>query len=133
MRGLRALATLDDPAKFGPWLCSIASRVALDWIKSSQSRQVSLDALASGGMEAWVVEGGESPDEAATRADDTRQLLEEVASLPEPFREVVLLYYYDDVTYHDVAEILGVSTATVNARLTKARAILRERLSGVER
>jgi RNA polymerase sigma factor (sigma-70 family) len=133
LRGLRSLGTLGDAAKFGPWLCSIASRVALDWIKSSQSRQVSLDAMANGGAEAWVVERGDSPDEAAARADDERQLLDEVACLPEPYREVIQIYYYDDVTYHDVATMLGVSAATVNARLTKARAMLRERLSGVER
>jgi DNA-directed RNA polymerase specialized sigma24 family protein len=41
---------------------------------------------------------------------------------------VVLLYYYDDVTYRDLAQLLGVSAATINARLTKARALLRTRL-----
>src|SRR5436189_6049652 len=45
LRGLRALATLEDPAKFGPWLCGIASRVCLDWLKSSQAKQISLDAM----------------------------------------------------------------------------------------
>jgi DNA-directed RNA polymerase specialized sigma24 family protein len=44
-----------------------------------------------------------------------------------------MLYYYDDVTYQDIAALLGVSAATVNARLTKARNLLRRRLSGVER
>jgi RNA polymerase sigma-70 factor, ECF subfamily len=133
LRGLRALATLEDPAKFGPWLCGIASRVCLDWLKSGQARQVSLDALADGQGERWVAQDGQSPDEAAARADDQRRLLAEVATLPEPYREVILLYYYDDVTYHDVAALLGVSAATVNARLTKARALLRERLSSMQR
>ncbi|MBI2824061.1 MAG: RNA polymerase sigma factor [Planctomycetia bacterium] len=133
LRGLRALATLEEPAKFGPWLCGIASRVCLDWLKSGQARQVSLDAMSDGQADAWVAQAGESPDEAAARADDHRRLLAEVASLPEPYREVILLYYYDDVTYRDVAAALGVSAATVNARLTQARAMLRERLSGMQR
>jgi RNA polymerase sigma-70 factor (ECF subfamily) len=59
--------------------------------------------------------------------------LAEVDTLPDAYREVILLYYYDDVTYQDVAAALGVSAATVNARLTKARAMLRERLSGMQR
>ena len=50
-------------------------------------------------------------------------------ALPEEYREVVMLYYYEDVTYRDLAQLLGVSAATINARLTKARALLRERLS----
>lgn len=131
LRGLRALGTLEEPAKFGAWLCSIASRACLDWIKSGQAGQVSLDALAAGQGERWLAQGGDTPDDAAARAEDERQLLDEVAQLPEPYREVILIYYYDDVTYHDVAEMLGVSAATVNARLTKARAMLRERLSGM--
>src|SRR5215212_7178237 len=120
LRGLRALPTLAEPDKFGPWLCGIASRVCLDWLKSAQARQVSLDATCDGQPGAWVAQQGDSPDEAACRADDKRALLAEVDSLPESYREVILLYYYDDVTYQDVATLLGVSAATVNARLTKA-------------
>jgi RNA polymerase sigma-70 factor, ECF subfamily len=133
LRGLRALGTLEDPAKFGPWLCGIASRVCLDWLKSSQSRQVSLDAMCDGQPDAWIAQQGDSPDEAACQADDRRLLLAEVDTLPEAYREVILLYYYDDVTYQEVAAALGVSAATVNARLSKARAMLRERLSGMQR
>jgi DNA-directed RNA polymerase specialized sigma24 family protein len=44
-----------------------------------------------------------------------------------------MLYYYQDVTYREAAEMLGVSSATVNARLTKARSLLRERLSRASR
>lgn len=131
LRGLRAIATLQDPAKFGPWLCGIASRVCLDWLKSSQAKQVSLDALCDKQPGAWVEQRGDSPYEAAAEADDERRLMAEVDMLPEAYREVILMYYYDDVTYQEVAVALGVSVATVNARLTKARAMLRERLSGM--
>jgi len=132
LRGLRALGTLQEPAKFGPWLCGIATRVCLDWLKCGQARQVSLDAMTDGAA-AWPAQDEESPVAALERSDDQRRLLAEVATLPEPYREVILMYYYDDVSYHDVALALGVSTATVNARLTKARAMLRERLSGMRR
>lgn len=131
LRGMRSLASLAEPAKFGPWLCGIASRVCLDWLKSPRSKQVSLDALSDG--HDWLAHSGSSPDELAERADDERRLLAEVATLPEAYREVIMLYYYDDVTYHEAAALLGVSAATINARLTKARALLRQRLSGLQR
>jgi len=67
------------------------------------------------------------------RTDELRRLMAEVEALPEKQREILMLYYYQDVTYHDLAAMLGVSFATINARLTQARAILRERLSGVRR
>src|SRR5205823_4684535 len=91
LRGFRALATLQEPAKFGPWLCGIASRVCLDWLKSRQARQVSLEAISDGQPDAWIAQTGEAPDDAAARADDQRRLLAEVATLPEPYREVILL------------------------------------------
>ena len=53
----------------------------------------------------------------------------EVEALPEPLRQAIMLYYYDDISYRELGELLGVSAATINARLTKARSILRQRLT----
>jgi DNA-directed RNA polymerase specialized sigma24 family protein len=39
-----------------------------------------------------------------------------------------MLYYYKQGTYQELADLLGVSAATINARLTKARAMLRQRM-----
>jgi RNA polymerase sigma-70 factor (ECF subfamily) len=133
LRGLRSIGTLEDATKFGPWLCGIASHACLDWLKSAQAKQVSLDSLSNGHAQARLGPDAEQPDETASRADDERKLLAEMAALPENYREVLMLYYYDDVTYEDLAEALGVSTATVNARLTKARAMLRKRLGSLQR
>ena len=40
-----------------------------------------------------------------------------------------MLFYYSEMSYREIAGVLGVSSATVNARLTKARSLLRARLS----
>src|SRR3954466_8739202 len=97
VRGLRSISTLHDPAKFGAWLCGIASRACLDWLKSSQSHQVSLDGLTNGHADSWIAQSTKSPDEIAASADDKCRLLQEVALLPDAYREVLMLYYYDDV------------------------------------
>ena len=57
--------------------------------------------------------------------DHDRHRPEDVLEL---LRQAVMLYYYDDVSYRELGELLGVSAATINARLTKARTILRQRL-----
>jgi RNA polymerase sigma-70 factor (ECF subfamily) len=128
-RGLKALPSLADPEKFGPWLCGIASRTCLDWLKKSERSEVSL-AVASGsenGEMRFAATGGDAAV-AAERADDLARLMTEVQRLPDPQREVLMLYYYEDCTYQDLAKRLGVSAATINARLTQARMTLRERL-----
>src|SRR5436305_7594960 len=45
LRGYRSLATLAEPEKFGAWLCGIAVRTCLDWLKSKQRTQIPFSAL----------------------------------------------------------------------------------------
>ncbi len=125
LRGFRALATIREPHKFGAWICGIAKCICLDWLKAKERSQVSSSDL--GDVQHEVDENG--PERG--RADGVEQLVAEVESLPDDYREVVMLYYYGDLTYRDLADMLGVSAATVNARLTKARAMLRQRLAEV--
>lgn len=127
LRGLQSLPSLAAPERFGPWLRGIAQRVCLDWLKAKQTAQVPFTVLDPDGRpDRWLA----SPSAAdADQADDWQRLMEEIERLPDDYRETLLLYYYEDVTYGELAEWLEVSVATVNARLTKARAWLRERLS----
>lgn len=125
LRGFRGLATLVDPERFGSWLSGIAIRTCLDWLKAKERTQVTFSTLAQDGRLDGILSRPTSPE---LNHHDTERLWIEIASLPEPYREVLLLYYYDDVTYQDLATLLDVSTATINARLTKARQMLRTRL-----
>jgi RNA polymerase sigma factor (sigma-70 family) len=134
LRGMRGLHTLEAPEKFGTWLFGIALRVCLDWRKSKHSSQLPFTSLsADQSPESLVGASRETTETDLDRAEELRRLMQEVEALSDKHREILMLYYYQDVTYHDLAQMLGVSFATVNARLSQARAILRERLSGVQR
>lgn len=131
LRGYQSLKTLADPEKFGCWLHGIALRTCLDWLKRKEHQQVGFSAI--GGDEDRLEAAVELPLEALARREQLCSLLTEVEALPTECREAIMLYYYDDVRYQDIADALGVSAATVNARLTKARNLLRQRMTGVER
>jgi len=122
LRALRSLSTLSDPEKFGSWICGIAARVCFDFLKSKRRDGVDLSTLDAEGIHVAAHE----PD--TDRADEISRLMIEVERLPLPYREVLMHYYYDDCTYEQLAALLGVSAATINARLTKARQMLRSRL-----
>ena len=136
LRGFKALPTLSEPEKFGPWLCGIATRTCLDWLKKSERTEVSLNQPPHGSNGELREAPGESRFAAPTatpaaqveQQDELDRLMTEVESLPDPLREALMLYYYEDCTYQDLANRLGVSGATINARLTQARQLLRERL-----
>jgi RNA polymerase sigma factor (sigma-70 family) len=128
-RAYKALATLAEAEKFGPWLCGIATRVCLDWLKAKDRTTVPISALGEETNPQNLIDHRQVYRAAAAdNAEDVARLMEEVHRLPEKHREALMLYYYEDCTYQDLAKLLGVSAATVNARLTQARQMLRERL-----
>jgi RNA polymerase sigma-70 factor (ECF subfamily) len=49
-----------------------------------------------------------------------------VAALPEPFREVIVLREFEDLSYREIADVVGAPVGTVMSRLARARAMLRE-------
>jgi RNA polymerase sigma-70 factor, ECF subfamily len=134
LRAYRALHSLTEPAKFGAWLCRIALHTCMNWLKSKQRSQVPFSALGPDQDPAHYLCSPASLEQSGVERDEELERLRaEVAALPEIYRQVVMLYYHQDMTYRDLAEILGVSPATINARLTRARVLLRDRLSKCRR
>src|SRR5690348_12408012 len=79
LRGLRALKTLADPSKFGPWISGIAVRACLDWLKSGRRTEVSLSALQD--SDDFVASGEEAAEE-SDRRDSIEELMDHVQRLP---------------------------------------------------
>lgn len=132
LKAFRNLPSLNDPERFGSWLLSIGHRSALDWLKAKARTEIHLPEITLSQSQESCSNRAMQNDAPDQQLDDLEQkelLLRAVEDLPDPLREVLLIFYYDDVTYKDIATMLGVSTATVNARLTKARATLRKRLT----
>lgn len=68
------------------------------------------------------------PLESISESDERLLLRQSIAELPTKLQEVVFLFYYEEMTYDQMATWLGVARATINERLSKAREILRRRL-----
>ncbi len=98
------------------WFIRVTINACKDLLKSFfRSRTVSLDELA------------ELP---AEMSDDNREVLEAVLSLPDKYKEVVYLHYYEDYTAPEIGKILGKNVNTVYTLLNRARQMLREKLGG---
>ena len=55
-------------------------------------------------------------------------MLASILALPEEYRVVVHLYYYEDLSTGEIAKVLGKREGTIRTRLSRARAMLREDL-----
>lgn len=124
IRGYANLGSLDDPELFGPWLRGIANNLCADWCRSHLRNGRTISHVAClDRIDADSECDGQIAD------DERRMIVAQIAMIPEELREVILLRYYNDLTYEEMAQWLGVARATVNERLAKARALLRIRLA----
>jgi RNA polymerase sigma-70 factor (ECF subfamily) len=64
------------------------------------------------------------------RSSEGRKLDAVIASLPEEFREVLILREMEELSYREIATITAVPIGTVMSRLARGRAILREKWLG---
>jgi RNA polymerase sigma-70 factor (ECF subfamily) len=74
-----------------------------------------------------IASGAPDPEVSAIDADRARKLNQAIASLPDEFRETLVLREMEDMSYREIAEITGAPIGTVMSRLARARALLRER------
>jgi len=68
------------------------------------------------------------PEEVAARRESRARILSVVAELPAELREVVALYYLDEMSVTEVAEVVGIPAGTAKSRLARARSELRRTL-----
>jgi RNA polymerase sigma-70 factor (ECF subfamily) len=110
----RELAGLRRPDRFGPWICTIAKRLAGRLVRSHRQLRV-LQETAVPPM----------TDSASHINDLVRQA---VRDLPDKAREVITLHYFANLSHKGIAASLGLSLEAVHGRLVRARRMLAKRL-----
>ncbi len=98
------------------WIIRVTINACKDWLKSFfRSRTVSLEEIC------------ELPSEVRGENGD---VLEAVLSLPEKYRNVVYLHYFEDYTAPQISKLLHKNVNTVYTLLTRSKEMLREKLGG---
>ena len=113
-QALTNLRKLKDKSRFGYWLAAICRNVAKDMV-TAKARQVNSES-ASQVQRDYDDDGN---DVAIRRA---------IGELPQRAKELVVLRYYDGLSYDEISAVLGISKGTINGRLTRAKQKLAEQL-----
>lgn len=123
LKAWQRLGELDDPARFAAWLGRIVRNLAVDALRRRPRGEISADAERL----------AEVPDDAAAdaqherleRDERRRQVSMALAELDEVSRMVVTLRYFQNLSSRQIAEVVGLSPAAVDMRLSRARSQLR--------
>jgi RNA polymerase sigma factor (sigma-70 family) len=118
VRALDRLHTRRSDAEMRPWLFAIMHNIYVSRLRQKRTRgEVEpLDSVAES-----VVGVGARQEEHV----QTREVMAEVQRLPSDLRSVLLLVTVEDLTYAQVAEVLGIPIGTVMSRLSRARERIR--------
>jgi len=118
---LRAYSHLEsyDPArKFSSWILSIASHYCIDRLRRGHRRQVSLDEFEP---DRWLPDTAPRPEDEAMDRDQEVRIRRLLDVLPEQHRLVIVLRYWYDMSYQEIAQITSSTESAVKSRLHRAR------------
>jgi RNA polymerase sigma-70 factor (ECF subfamily) len=117
LKVLQGIKKLREPRKLPAWLYTIARRTALSHLRSKYSKQALLEADEN-------ISGLEDRD-SALEFDNAEQVHYGLGRISLPHREVLTLFFLQDLSTEEVAEVLNIPAGTVKSRLHFAKRALR--------
>ena len=128
VKAFLSIGSLKNPATFPSWLRRIVANVCKDWLKKRRLPTVDMDKVD---VERIRDTGEDEIIERIRSEKKSKVVARAVDSLPERYRQVVLLRYFSNLSYEEIGEFLKISKSAVNIRLVRARILLRKKLANV--
>src|SRR5579883_2211527 len=121
VRAYTQLSTYKPAHKFSTWLLSIASHLAIDQLRRRRFLALPLEDVP---FLEWIVDVGVSPEQSALQGEQQDEIQSYLQRLPSKYRAVIVLRYWYDFSYEEIANTLHLTPALVKARLHRARELL---------
>lgn len=117
MRAYKSIKRYDDTRPFATWLLSIAAHYCIDQLRKRRMTLISIEEMP---LLDWRDEGPK-PDDFLGKKEEKNKIRELLNSIGEVDRAAVIMYYWYDYSYEEIAEALSLSQSAVKSRLHRAR------------
>ncbi|HEY3993981.1 MAG TPA: sigma-70 family RNA polymerase sigma factor [Ktedonobacteraceae bacterium] len=121
VRAYTQLATYKPAHKFSTWLLSIASHLAIDQLRRRRFLALPLEDVP---FLEWITDLGAGPEQSALAGEQQDEIQAYLQRLHSKYRAVIVLRYWYDFSYEEIAAMLKLTPALVKARLHRARELL---------
>lgn len=125
-RAFEHVVQLRDPARLGSWLLSIACNACRTHLRREVQRQHRGDAAL-----AELADGRRSALSSLVRREDAARLALAIDRLPILLREAFVLFHVEGLPYAEIAAATDVAEGTLQVRVHRAKALLRQQLGPV--
>jgi len=120
------LHTYDPERKFSSWLLAIASHYCIDMLRRRHGNLASIDDLPP--MLELSTPHAEQPEQVLLQTQSSDQIQALLNSLEPAYRVPVILRYWYDMSYKEIADAMNVTESTIKTRLHRARNKLAEEI-----
>jgi RNA polymerase sigma-70 factor (ECF subfamily) len=126
LQAWRSLPKFEGKVSVATWFYRVALHTAMNWHRKDGRRRSKQQPLLE--VQALTTEGSNSTEQAQHR-DTVEQLYKAIHQLPKTDAALVLLYL-DELSYREMAEVLGISESNVGVKLNRAKKALNELMKG---
>jgi RNA polymerase sigma-70 factor (ECF subfamily) len=123
----RSIRSLTNPQAFRPWLFSIAHSTLLDSIRR-QSRKKRAGERVSSAMMEQIPDSAPDPSRAGESHSQQQQMLAALRSMPEEYRNPLMLRYLSGADYETIGRELAISNGSLRGLLSRGMTMLREKM-----
>ncbi len=125
IRAYTQLSTYQPGRKFSSWMFSIASHYCIDLLRRRRLVWLSIEDEEAPAESMITPELG--PEDAMVEHEQEKTIRKMLATLPPDYRLPVILRYWNDLSYEEIADATHSTVSAVKSKLFRARAMLAER------
>jgi RNA polymerase sigma-70 factor, ECF subfamily len=128
LRAYTRLTSFDPTRRFSTWLLSIASNYCIDRLRRRRFAWLTLDDVA------FALPSYEhGPERSALDHEERDRVQAALRRLPDHYRLVLVLRYWQEMSYNEIAQVTGLTESALKTRLHRARHMLAEALGPEEK
>ena len=130
VRAVQAIESLQPASNVKSWLFTILRNIWLNQLRQRRAAPKIVELDVDESTAELAVEASKDPHALYVSKVEREQVREAIQQLSKEFREVIVLREYGELSYQEIASVLGCPVGTVMSRLGRARSKLRSLLSG---
>lgn len=105
------------------WIYKISYNLCIDWLRKNKNRNAELVAMNE---ENELADKSFNVEESFIKRQQSIELHSAILKLNKKYRDVLILFYYQDLSYEDIGSILDLSVKTVETHLYRGRKLLKK-------
>lgn len=122
-----SLSKYDPEFKFSTWALRITSNLCVDWLRKRKGETVPIEEVYD------LKDDGLTPEDEYISKERQNRVQAAINKLPDKYKELIVLFHHRNLSYQEIMDITGETLTIVKNRLYRARQMLKDELSNIDK